>query len=462
MANKDWLIERLTDSKKGSPRWVELAAALEEYWDTHFFDGLQELENSRNLFTASSEQLDRIISEHGDFFDVELPIDDSGKRLGIAWRREEIHKKNTDFPITSVLNRNFNGLRATWQHVYAPVTGEYDRLHLYTEHELKLLERNLDDYWFTSRGRLLVDLSDVRKAGMTKDEFLLVAHREIERVRPTHIVYDGEYFILSIDFKYQSLGNGAKRETLNKLGAPYDYRLTASFDIQPADMPWLDDSPLGLTKERSLREPQTTFESDTNTLSFSSQSVELALSGNSIEWGATEVTNCNLMSYDLRYQFDEWGADTVSLDSPIHEVNRTTTRKSAIAAFELGCTWSLDQFVETEAGDVPIQGVEGDSLPPYMQLNTNITRLSIRVKALSCDATSNTTGSHYMMFDLTKHFDEHPADEVQIDEPICAMNIDVSKQPHEVGALTVINDTPELGFDELPADFAPLDTPLWN
>lgn len=491
MSKKDWLVERLTGSKKGSPRWVELAAALEEYWNDHFFDDLQELENSKNIFTANSNQLDRIVSEQGDFFDVALPIDDSGKRLGIAWRREEIHKKNTSFPINSVLNRNFNGLPATWQNVYAPVTGEYDRLSLYTEYELKLLDRNLDDYWLTSRGRLLVDLNHMKKIGMSKDEFLLVARREIERVRPTHIVYDGELFILTVEFDYQPLKTGFNRQTLKPLGSRYDYFLTSRFDEQAADVPCLDESPLGLSKDRTTREPIAEFKnfdgqpwsldltvdlgdrqvpiagvegdvlSSVRSIKSTSKVVAIALNKNSTTAGVTEIIKNIMLGYDLSYQFDGHPADIVPVDDPIHALSKTTMR-TAVAAFQLGCKWSLGQVIDLGDRQIPVTGIDGDKLTPLQQTKMHSKGITVRLKKSTSTCTSTNAYSKYMNFDLAPAFDDFPSDSIGTDRPIHWVSKSVAKPEHEVRALAVINDNPMLGFDEIPADFAPLDTPLWT
>lgn len=548
MSKKDWLVERLTGSKKGSPRWVELATALEEYWNTNFFADLKELEDSKNIFTANSKQLDRIVAEQGDFFDVALPIDDSGKRLGIAWRREEIHKKNTIFPINSILNRNFNGLPATWQPIYAPVTGEYDRFHLYTEYELNLLERNLDDYWLTSRGRLLVDLNHMKKIGMSKDEFLLIARREIERVRPTHIVYDGELFILTIEFDYQPLKSGFNRITSSKLGSRYDYLLTSRFDEQPADMPWLDESPLGLSKDRTIREPQAEFEkfggkpwsldlfvdlgdrqvpiagvegdilAAVKTLSYASKAVAMALSESKVTAGVTDVVKSIHMGYNLHNQFDDFPADVIPTDEPIHASSKTTTR-AAVAAFNLGCTWSLDQFVDLGGRQVPVAGIEGDELPPLQRISSTSKGIQVRVKKFAADNQRVKQYTKHLSFDLAPKFDDYPADSMGTDRPIYAVDSlatkkaalvlkrltastrsttkstssadvkkgsaasktsivksntadfdsvpaqskrAVDKPKHEVKPLKNINSNSELGFDEIPTDFAPLDTPLWT
>ena len=256
---QNWLVERLTDNKKGSARWVELAQALEEYWETHFFDDLQVFEDSHNIFTASPEDLNKRIAELGDFFDVALPIDESSKRLGVLWRKEEIRQKDTALLVESLLTRNFNGIPARWERVWAP-NGVYDRQHLYSTFELDVLNKNKNDYWLTSRGKLLVDLGHLHRIGMTRSDFVAIARREIERVRPTHIVYDGEVFLLTVEFHHPPLVlANLPQLTAPTLGAKYRYSLVDRFDEVATDVYPLDITPMGAIRhQRNLTSPEMT------------------------------------------------------------------------------------------------------------------------------------------------------------------------------------------------------------
>lgn len=232
MAEK-WLVERLTKSKQGSPQWVALAEALEEYWDTHFFNELQTFEDSKNIFTASEDHLNQKIAEFGDYFDTALPLDTSGKRLSISWQRANIHEKDTIVPFVNSLSVNFAGLGVTWEPLYSNKSQPYARDNLFTEQEVQIKKWDLNDFWMTSRGKIAVDLTHLHKLGMAKETFIAIAKREIERLRPAHIVYDGELFILTINFDYAPLSYHVERQTVGEKGGSMVYRLTASFDDRP-------------------------------------------------------------------------------------------------------------------------------------------------------------------------------------------------------------------------------------
>nr|WP_234941915.1 hypothetical protein [Vibrio anguillarum] len=358
----------MTKSKQGSPQWVALAEALEEFWDAYFFSGLNEFKNSKNLFTASEAHLNQKIAEYGDYFDTALPIDTSGKRLSISWQRANIHEKDTIVPFVSSLNVNFAGLGVTWEPLYSNANQAYARDNLFTEAQVKLKQWDLADFWMTSRGRIAVDLTHLHQLGMSKETFIAIAQREIERLRPSHIVYDGEYFVLTINFDYGQLGFDVQRQTIGESGGSMFYRLTASFDERPSDVPWLDESPLYVAHSRGVN--------------------------------------------------------------------------TSHAHFALGADWSLDLFVDS----VPIPGVDGDKLPPFKQHCSQIRSFSAHIVASSTKQKRSTFSSGPIAYraSLECHYRNFSLPSFELKQPIS------------------INNNSWLGFDEIPADFAPLDTPLWN
>lgn len=202
---QDWLLKRLAGSKKDAPLWTELAEALEFFWDQNVEPYIQGLENNRSIFTTPEAFLNQRLLDMGDFFDVNLRLGKEGSPLDIVFRRDEIQWKNTILPIESILRRNFHGLNTRWEPLYAPVDGPYDHDHFYSEAELAFLNENIDDYFMTSRGRMFVDDGHLRRLGIPRNQFLNAAESEVSKVKPVHIVYEGEYFFLSVSMDHKPL-----------------------------------------------------------------------------------------------------------------------------------------------------------------------------------------------------------------------------------------------------------------
>ncbi|KOH04535.1 hypothetical protein ACZ98_23425 (plasmid) [Vibrio parahaemolyticus] len=473
MAEK-WLVERLTKSKQSSPQWVALAEALEEYWDTNFFSDLQTFEDSKNIFTANDDHLNKKIAEFGDYFDTALPIDSSGKRLSISWQRANIHEKDTIVPFVNALCVNFAGLGVTWEPLYANQSQPYAKDNLFTEQEIQLKQWELNDFWMTSRGKIAVDLTHLHQLGMAKETFVVIARREIERLRPSHIVYDGEYFILTINFNYEPLGYHVERQTIGEKGGSMFYRLTASFDDRPADVPWLDESPLYVEHQRGTTSSQTDFvlggmswsldlfvdiggrrvplagkEGDVLGALQEISSIERYIPiqhGNMPMSGASlSATRYPCMTFNMHYQFDVMPADSVPTNDPLHGQSRITERPS-LMSYQLGADWSLDLFITTKSAAIPVSGKEGDKLPPMKQHSAQLRSFQVPVKPHSTTQTKQTQSFCSIAYSAK-------ADCIVREYPSLPFEL---KQP------TDINQNPWLGFDEIPADFAPLDTPLWN
>ena len=223
-----WLVKRLTKERKESPVWYELADVLEEFWDTYFAPEADRLADAKSLFTASEEDINRRLAELGDFFDVHLPLADSSKPLALAWRKIEVHDKDAASIIDSILDRNFPELHARWEVMYCPLDAEYRYENLYSQTEIEIsrgaLDQDLDNYMMTSRGRLWIDYRQMQVVypHLTKEEFLAVVRSEISKVKPTHIVYDGELFLLYIDWFHDCLSYET-RDKLTTLDLCFDH-----------------------------------------------------------------------------------------------------------------------------------------------------------------------------------------------------------------------------------------------
>ena len=199
-----WLVSRLAGDKKESQRWIELSEALESFWDNNLHARVQGVADSRSIFTAEESDLQKLLKELGDFYDVNLQIENENKPLAIAWRRNEIHLKNTRLTIESIIKRNFSGLEVRWEALYARKDKDYSLDNLFSEQEVKDLGWNIDDLFMTSRGRLWIHKSQFISLGLTKQDFRLAAQKEIAKIKPTHIVYDGEFLALEVSLNYQS------------------------------------------------------------------------------------------------------------------------------------------------------------------------------------------------------------------------------------------------------------------
>lgn len=455
---QNWLVERLTDNKKGSARWVELAQALEEYWETHFFDDLQVFEDSHNIFTASPEDLNKRIAELGDFFDVALPIDESSKRLAVLWRKEEIHQKDTALLVESLLTRNFNGTPAKWERVWAP-NGVYDRQHLYSTFELEVLNKNKDDYWLTSRGKLLVDLGHLHRIGMTKSEFVAIARREIERVRPTHIVYDGEVFLLTIDFYYPRLPFTCPRITLASLGARYRYSLEDRFDDVATDTSPLDISPIGVTHYRGSTSSVAEYQVGGMPWSLD---IYVDIGDRLVAIPGTEGDILPPLGcfgvLQATYAFEcaspitamtkaiTSRADFTQAILPV-VTPKTKSNTYSVGHYALGgMPWSLDLTLPTHNGPVFISGIEGDTLPPMNQISEQVSDIPLPL-------TRN---------QLSKNKERYQEADLPVSASMTGVQTERGMTETELTQQTTINSNPWLGFDEIPSDYAPLDTPLWE
>lgn len=191
---KSWLVKRLTPRQKKEPRWVQLAEAIEEFWDQNFEPAISDYENLRSAFTASKDGIDLKLAEAGIKFEAILPISPTGKAVAYAQRGYEIHRKDRKASLEQILQREFRGSVFRWLPLYALPEEEYGE-RFFTEIEIKEMGLLEDEIYLTSRGKALINVPSAHQSGLTKQEVVDAVARNFDEVRPAHIVYDGVLFI---------------------------------------------------------------------------------------------------------------------------------------------------------------------------------------------------------------------------------------------------------------------------
>lgn len=189
-----WLVDRLTPYKQSQPRWVDLARALEDYWDTYNTPALDRIEQMRSVFTAHGEDVEKLLSEAGIQFEVAVPLIDSNRAFAYAWRGYEIHRKDNAEVLASVLARDFSGLDVRWEPLLAPKDMPYGVGRMLTAYEIELIGADRADYYRTYRGVVMANLSGIRSVGYDTAGFSEVIARKVDALRPAHVVHEGEMF----------------------------------------------------------------------------------------------------------------------------------------------------------------------------------------------------------------------------------------------------------------------------
>lgn len=204
----DWLKQRLTAAKQAAPMWSELAEAVQEVFERQVEPLLERLRGLSSAYTMTSEDLALRIAELGQFFTLSDRVDKADWPLALMQRHDEIHLKKTDYPIVSTLSREFNGMQATWEPLFAPKDQT-----LYPYGSRFSIESQLDsetippDEWFmTSRGVIRLPLTalsssfpELPSVDEQATAFEEVMTRFIEPLVPLHIVFEGaQYYLLYI------------------------------------------------------------------------------------------------------------------------------------------------------------------------------------------------------------------------------------------------------------------------
>jgi hypothetical protein len=186
----DWLKKRLTPVKRAVPRWDGFAEATQEFWEEIFDPESKRIDDLRSVFTADQDDLVTIMNELGDRFRDDIGLEED-RPLHVVWRRLELQGKETENLIQMALRRKFLGIDIQWVPLYAYKAAVYGA-DLKAIDEIELYALNPDDYFLTSRGKIrLASTTLGRQTGVTFAALLAAIDEEIERLLPTHIVYDG-------------------------------------------------------------------------------------------------------------------------------------------------------------------------------------------------------------------------------------------------------------------------------
>jgi hypothetical protein len=187
--------DRLPAALKKEPIWVELMECFEELM-APLMSRVEDLENSNSMFTASDINLDLMIEESGQVFDVEWNSPEN-KPLAVLRRKDELKFKTTAIPIESMLNRAFIGLSSYWDQYYCKKDAVYSVVNFTTKDSIAEQGGALSDYFLTSRGFLRIDTATMLERGISQADVIEVIDGQLANIIPLHIVFDGIRFILS-------------------------------------------------------------------------------------------------------------------------------------------------------------------------------------------------------------------------------------------------------------------------
>jgi len=208
-------VDRLPKALQEQPVWVELIECAEELIRP-IMDRVESLERSNSMFTADDIDLDLMIEEAGQVFDVEWNSPEN-KPLAVLRRKDELKFKTTSIPIEAMLDRAFIGLSSYWDQYYCKKTDSYERKNLVTKDSIDEFGGVMSDYFLTSRGFLKIDTATMLERGISQADVVEVIDGQLANIIPLHIVFDGIRFVLSAVIGDMAINTRAevKRPALN-------------------------------------------------------------------------------------------------------------------------------------------------------------------------------------------------------------------------------------------------------
>ena len=239
----DWLKKRLPPAKAKTPMWVELTESVQEFWDTHYEPLIDSVERARSVFTADELDVDRRLEERGIKFEVALPFAIGSKAVYYSMRAYELHSKDNEGLLSSILGRDFGGFSIKWLPLFAPKNEPYGSKFI-TEFDITWFNYSSSDLWSTSRGKVLYDITNALSVGVSRLEMKEAILRKVYELKPVHIVFDGIYFVSYFTLIIQpcTLSQTSYSYSTNQI--PVDFFPAAYFDDTQLDDYRLDLPPV--------------------------------------------------------------------------------------------------------------------------------------------------------------------------------------------------------------------------
>ncbi len=234
---KSWLQGQLTASKAKEQSWVDLAGAIAESIHNHVDVYLDRLKSRNSLYDMEKQDLLLDSVELRKVFPIEDVTDEDLPHV-LMQRRDEIHFKKTVYPLVATLAREFEfqGMKVTWQPLYAPKDQDaypYGTLFA-TEQEIhEFAALSPDDFFLTSRGTIRVPINEIEGGYAGVDEAALQDfERKVRRViyplLPLKIVCDGQVYYINLALsEFVDFIGSYKDEVTDQLASTVD----ASSDI---------------------------------------------------------------------------------------------------------------------------------------------------------------------------------------------------------------------------------------
>ena len=206
---KHWFRDRLIPKKQRSGMWSDLSDSIETLIANHVDDKILRLKNRVSIFDMRQEDLKILLAEMGKFFAIG-DVTDSNAALILMQREDEIHLKNTIYPLVNTMHREFSGMKVEWTPRYAPADLDKYPYPTVLKSKAEILNDSDDDIsnWFlTSRGVIEVDHNDIIRGFSKYKDPMAHFESEIRKVIyplvPLRIVCEGIKYVFTCQFDLQ-------------------------------------------------------------------------------------------------------------------------------------------------------------------------------------------------------------------------------------------------------------------
>ena len=205
-----WYKNRLASTKRGSLLYSSLSDIVQSLVSSFVEPWLNRITNRKSIFSMDARDLETRTNELGQFFTIRTENSSSVPML-LQQRLDEIHFKGTERPINQTIYREFEGIRVSWEPIYAPVNMEkypYGTVFI-TEGTLDSAKLIYGDMFLTSRGMLSIPVNDLGRSlgieGVVTDQeavteaVLTKFNQFVKPLLPLHIVFDGLSLYLDVE-----------------------------------------------------------------------------------------------------------------------------------------------------------------------------------------------------------------------------------------------------------------------